>query len=94
MRKDVKRVDRSKLANGLAPIDGNTERPFRVRLAKLKNRIILEIDGKISCDVIYSGENEIPAYQSGQIGFRQMRHTLEASYGGFKIQRVTPKPDS
>ena len=94
LKKDGKRVERSKLANGLASIDGNTERPFRVRLAKLKNRIILEIDGKISFDVIDSGENEIPAYHSGQIGFRQMRHTLEASYGGFKIQRVTPKPDS
>jgi hypothetical protein len=41
LKKDGKRVERSKLANGLAPIDGNTERPFRVRLAKLKNRIIL-----------------------------------------------------
>jgi hypothetical protein len=91
LKKDGKGVEKSKLTNGLAPIDGKTDRPFRLRLAKLKNRIILEIDGKISFDSIDDGEDGDSAYRSGQIGFRQMRHTIEASYGGLKIQRVAPR---
>jgi len=88
LKKDGKDVEKAKLANGLAPIDGKSERPFRIRLAKLKNRIILEIDGQISFDAINRGEDY---YQQGQIGFRQMAHTIEASYGGFKVQSVKSK---
>jgi hypothetical protein len=88
LKKDGKDVDKGKLANGLAPIDGKTGKPFRIRLAKLRNRIILEIDGKISFDVIDTGEEKSSSYTSGQIGFRQMRHTLRASYGGLKVQSV------
>jgi hypothetical protein len=89
LKKDGKDVEKRKLANGLAPIDGKTGKPYRIRLAKLKNRIILEIDGQISFDVVDRGENKGASYGSGQIGFRQMQHTEEGSYGGFKVQRVT-----
>jgi len=69
-------------------IDGKTDRPYRLRLAKLKNRIILEVDGKVSFDWTDTGEKGGPPFGSGQIGFRQMRHAIEASYGGLKVQRV------
>jgi len=91
LKKDGKGVDKSKLASGLAPIDGKMGKTFRIRLAKLKNRIVLEIDGEISFDVIDSGEENGSSYQNGQIGFRQMKHTLEASYGSLKIQQVKSK---
>jgi len=79
LKKDGKKVQERKLVSGLAPIDGKTDKTFRIRLAKLKNRIILEIDGKISFDITDRGKEENSAYANGQIGFRQMRHTLEAS---------------
>ncbi len=84
LKKDGKDVKKSKLANGAAPMDGRTERPFHIRLAKLKNRIILEIDGKVSFDYTDTSGH----YEAGQIGFRQMRHTKEASYGAFRVQSV------
>ena len=74
--------------NGLSPIDGKTDKPYRVRVAKLGTRIILEIDGQICFDWTDDGDNEVAPFKSGQIGFRQMRHTLEASYGGLKVQSV------
>jgi hypothetical protein len=77
-----------KVANGASSIDGKSGKPHRIRLAKLKNRIILEIDGKISFDWTDNGEKGGAPFKGGQIGFRQMRHTGEASYGGVKIQRV------
>ena len=90
LKKNGKDVEKRKLGAGPAPIDGKMERPFRIRLAKLKNRLILEIDGNICFDVTDQHE----AYEGGQIGFRQMRHTLEASYGCFKVQSVKPTTDS
>jgi len=93
LKKDGQGVEKSKLANGLAPIDGKMEKPFRIRLAKLKNRIVLEIGGEISFDFVDGGNNG-GSYQRGQIGFRQMRHTIEGSYGSFKVQRAKPKTDS
>lgn len=85
LKKDGKDVEKAKLANGRAPIDGKTGKPFRIRLAKLKNRIVLEIDGQISFDVT---DDEGTAYGSGRLGFRQMRHTVEGSYGFLKVHRV------
>ncbi|MBD3676313.1 MAG: DUF1961 family protein [Planctomycetaceae bacterium] len=84
LKKDGQEVEKNKLANGASPIDGKTDKSFHLRLAKLKNRIILEIDGEVSFDVV---DDDSP-YGKGQIGFRQMRHTLEASYGGLKVSSV------
>ncbi|MHC4995774.1 MAG: DUF1961 family protein, partial [Planctomycetota bacterium] len=78
----------NKVAQGPSPIDGRSGKPHRIRLAKLGARIILEIDGQVSFDWTDRGEQGGAPYQSGQIGFRQMRHTLEGSYGGLRIQRV------
>ena len=88
LKKDGKGVEKSKLGGGSAPIDGKTDKAYRIRLAKLKNRIILEMDGKISFDIIDDASEENSSYASGQIGFRQMRHCLECSYGGLKVSRV------
>ena len=82
---------KNKLASGLACIDGKTGKPFRIRLAKLKNRIILEIDGGISFDVIDSGEEKGSSYHNGQIGFRQMAGLI-AEYANLKVSAVTPAP--
>ena len=73
-----------------SPIDGQTDKVFRLRVAKLKNRLILEIDGEIHFDWTDEDINNVRAFKSGQIGFRQMRHTLEGSYGGFKVQAAKP----
>lgn len=78
-----------KLAAGPSHIDGKTGKAHRLRLAKLGNRIILEVNGVISFDCIDDGEKGGPAFKGGQIGFRQMRHCIECSYGGLKIQRIT-----
>jgi hypothetical protein len=94
LKKDGTGVEKSKLASGLAPIDGKMGQTFRIRLAKLENRIILEIDGEISLDVIDGGAEKGSSYQNGQIGFRQMAHTIEASYGGLKVQSVKSKTGS
>ena len=45
-------------------------------------------------DAIAATDNKPDAFKGGQIGFRQMRHTLEASYGGLKIQQVKSKRDT
>jgi hypothetical protein len=71
----ARRWTRIKLANGLAPIDGKSDKPFRIRLAKLKHRIILEIDREISFDVTDRGGESSSSYANGQIGFRQMRQS-------------------
>ncbi|MEM1442859.1 MAG: DUF1961 family protein [Verrucomicrobiota bacterium] len=73
---------------GLSPIDGRTDKPFHLRLAKLENRLILEIDGKVYFDWTDEGVNGLPAFGGGQIGFRQMRHTLEGSYGSLSVKAV------
>jgi hypothetical protein len=85
---DVNQDKGNKVAQGPSTIDGKSGKPHRLRVAKLGNRIILEVDGKVSFDWTDLGEKGGAPYQSGQIGFRQMRHTIEASYGSFKIQRV------
>jgi len=85
LKKDGKDVDKKKLGGGVAVIDGKTDRPYRIRLAKLNRRIILEIDGKISFDITDSGNRP---YAGGRIGFRQMQHTIEASYGHLKVQGI------
>ena len=77
-----------KIGAGPGAIDGVTGKAHRLRLAKLGNRIILEINGVVSFDCIDDGEKGGPPFKSGQIGFRQMRHTIEGSYGGLKVQRV------
>jgi hypothetical protein len=86
-------VKGNKASAGPSTIDGKSGRPHRIRLAKLKNRIILEVDGQVSFDWTDHGEKGGAPFQSGQIGFRQMRHTIEASYGGLKVQRVTSQTD-
>lgn len=78
----------NKVAQGPCSIDGKSGKPHRIRVAKLGHRIILEVDGKVSIDWTDRGEKGGVPYQAGQIGFRQMAHTIEASYGGLKIQRV------
>lgn len=78
----------NKVAQGPGSIDGRSGRPHRIRLAKLGNRIILEVDGEISFDWTDRGEQGGPPYGGGQIGFRQMAHTIEASYGGLTVQRA------
>ena len=88
LKKDGENVEKKKLANGLGLIDSKLGKPFRIRLAKLKNRIVLEIDGEISFDYTDTSEKTGLLYKNGQIGFRQMRHTIEASYGSLRIQRV------
>ena len=88
LKKDGENVEKKKLANGLGVIDGKLGKPFRIRLAKLANRIVLEIDGEISFDYTDTGEKTGLLYKNGQIGFRQMRHTIEASYGSLRIQCV------
>jgi hypothetical protein len=85
---DVNQDKGNKVAQGPSTIDGKSGKPHRIRVAKLGNRIILEVDGKVSFDWTDLGEKGGIPYKSGQIGFRQMRHTIEASYGSFKIQRV------
>ena len=79
----------NKVAQGPSRIDGKSDRPHRIRLAKLGGRIILEVDGEVSFDWTDLGEKRGRLFDSGQIGFRQMRHTIEASYGRLRIQRVT-----
>jgi predicted signal transduction protein with EAL and GGDEF domain len=88
LKKDGRQVDKRKLGGGLARIDGRTGRSFRVRLAKLRQRLILEIDGQISFDITDGDAGESASYSQGQIGFRQMRHCLECSYGHLKVDRV------
>ena len=83
----------NKVAQGPSTIDGRSGKPHRIRVAKLGSRIILEVDGEISFDWTDSGEKGGAPYGSGQIGFRQMRHTIEASYGGFRVQRVKLQED-
>jgi len=73
---------------GISPIDGRTDRPYRVRVAKIGPRIIIEIDNQISVDFTDTNPD---AFKGGQIGFRQMEHTLKASYGALKIQQVKSK---
>lgn len=77
-----------KVAAGPSLIDGKTGKAHRIRLAKLGNRIILEVNGVVSFDWTDQGEKGGTPFKGGQIGFRQMRHTIEASYGGIEIQRV------
>jgi len=78
----------NKVAQGPSSIDGKSGKPHRIRVAKLGSRIILEVDGEISFDWTDHGEWGDTPYQGGQVGFRQMRHTIEASYGGFQVWRV------
>ena len=65
----------------LKPVDENHWRTSRLEYPMLYRRII-------SFDWVDEDVNDVPAFKSGQIGFRQMRHTLEASYGGLKVQSV------
>ncbi len=89
LKKDAgDRLKGGKAAAGPGFIDGKTDRPYRLRLAKLKNRILLEVDGKVSFDWTDTGEKGGPPFQGGRIGFRQMRHAIEASYGELKVQRI------
>jgi len=85
---DTNAEEGNKVAKGPSYIDGKSAEPHRIRVAKLGDRIILEVDGEISIDWTDLGEKGGAPYKSGQIGFRQMRHTIEASYGSFKIQRA------
>ena len=86
--KDEKLGEGGKLGAGPCHIDGVTGKDHRLRLVKLGNRIILEVNGVVSFDCTDDGTKGGPAFKSGQIGFRQMRHTLEASYGSFKVQCI------
>jgi len=90
---DANQETGNKVAQGPSTIDGKAGRPHRIRVAKLGARVILEVDGEISFDWTDLGEKGGAPYGSGQIGFRQMRHTIEASYGGFKVQRVKLRAD-
>jgi hypothetical protein len=81
----------NRAAKGPSSIDGKSGRPHRIRVAKLGARIILEVDGEMSFDWTDRGEKGGAPYKGGQIGFRQMRHTIEASYGGLKVQRARLK---
>jgi hypothetical protein len=83
----------NKVAQGPSTIDDKSGKSHRIRVAKLGDRIILEVDGEISIDWTDLGEKGGDPYKSGQIGFRQMRHTIEASYGGVKVQRVKLQAD-
>jgi hypothetical protein len=85
---DLQENTGGKVSAGPVSIDGKSNKPHLFRLAKLENRIILEIDGEISFDWTDTGKKGGPSFKSGQIGFRQMRHTIEGSYGGLKIQKV------
>ena len=77
-----------KIGAGPSHIDGKTGKPHRIRLAKLAGRIILEVGGVVSFDCTDEGEKGGAAFKDGQIGFRQMRHCIEASYGEFKVQKI------
>jgi len=78
-----------KIGAGPSHIDGQTGKPHHIRLAKLGNRIILEVNGVVSFDCTDDGEKGGPAFNGGQIGFRQMRHCIECSYGEFRVKRVS-----
>lgn len=84
----------NKLTGGPGTIDGKTGEQHKIRLAKLENRIVLEINGEVSFDYTDDGEKGRPYYGAGQIGFRQMRHAIEASYGGLKVSQAKPKTTS
>jgi hypothetical protein len=88
LKKDAGDEDGGKLAQGPSSIDGTSGKPHRIRVAKLGDRIILEVDGEISFDCTDRGEKGGAPYKGGQIGFRQMSHTVEATYGALKVQRV------
>lgn len=90
---DASPEEGNKAGNGLFALDGRSGKPHRLRLVKLKNRIILEIDGKVSFDWTDKGERGGEPFRNGQIGFRQMRHSLEVSYGHVKVQRVVLAKD-
>jgi len=66
-------------ARGPSSIDGKVGEPHRIRLAKLGNRIILEVDGEVSFDWRDSGDKDGAPYGGGQIGFRQMAVVSENS---------------
>lgn len=80
----------NKLTGGPGSIDGRTGMVHRLRLAKLGNRILLEINGEVSFDYTDEGSRGRPPYGEGQIGFRQMRHAIEASYGSFTVKAIEP----
>lgn len=68
--------------------------PHRLRLAKLGERIILEIDGRVNIDIDDDNAQFGGALGPGQFGFRQMRHTDQASYGYVRAYGLAPRADA
>ena len=81
-----------KLCTGPSHIDGATGKVHKLRLTKLRNRIVLDVNGDVCIDCTDDGKKGGPPLNSGRIGFRQMRHCIECSYGFLKVQRITRVP--
>ena len=76
------------MAEGASPIDGIAPGPHRIRVAKIGARILLEVDGELAFDWTDPGKDGIAPYGRGQIGLRQMQHTVEGSYGYFRVRAI------
>lgn len=79
------------VAAGRDFIAGQGPGPHRVRLLKVGPHLTLEVNGKISCE--WEDDAKLgPVPQGGLIGLRQMEHTGESTYAGFKVWSVQPRP--
>jgi len=64
--------------------------PHRVRVLKLGARIQAEVAGKLAVQWSDDGRTYGPVLHQGRIGLRQMSHSKECSYTGFKVWAAGP----
>ena len=76
---------------GVERIAGKGPGPHRVRILKVGNEIWVETRGKLSLHYLDEQDWKLPVWQDGYIGLRQMQHSVECSYGFFRVSKIEAK---